>query len=122
MPRANAVRKGSRALLLIARLTVLGLIALSAQSQPAQGSSLRLPQSVAVSGLSLGAVASYALLPGGGLKAWGSNLTGQIGDGTTMERHVPVDVHLQPSDQVRQGSGGGGHVGGATLAGGWLLG
>ncbi|MDZ4278111.1 MAG: dockerin type I domain-containing protein [Dehalococcoidia bacterium] len=57
---------------------------------------------VAVSGLDSGVVDlsanggfrghSCAVLAVGPLKCWGDNADGQLGDGTTTDRHVPVDI------------------------------
>src|SRR5690348_3701278 len=47
------------------------------------------------SGVQAGAVGGYhvcALMTSGKMKCWGDNFTGQLGDGTTIERHTPVDV------------------------------
>lgn len=78
---------------------------------------------VNVSGLSPGvsAIASgyyhnCAILPGGELKCWGWNLEGQLGDGTTEDRNLPVNVS-DLSSGVSNISGGGYHTCAITSSG-----
>lgn len=62
-------------------------------------------KAVPVKGLGHGVVAidaaafgTCALLERGAVKCWGSNDSGQLGDGTTTERHKPVKVRGLPRD------------------------
>jgi alpha-tubulin suppressor-like RCC1 family protein len=67
--------------------------------QLGSGSTLDQLVPMPVSGLSSGVIAlsteSYhtcALMSGGGVKCWGLNNSGQLGDGTTTDRYIPVAV------------------------------
>jgi alpha-tubulin suppressor-like RCC1 family protein len=70
--------------------------------QLGDGTTTDRPVPADVSGLTSGVLAIHlndaggghvcAVLVGGGLKCWGANYEGQLGDGTTTDRYTPVDV------------------------------
>ena len=71
-----------------------------------------------VTALSLGSFHSCALTGVGGVKCWGGNYSGNLGDGTTTSRLTPVDVSGLTGGATAVAAGAGGHTCALTASGG----
>jgi alpha-tubulin suppressor-like RCC1 family protein/PKD repeat protein/lysophospholipase L1-like esterase len=69
-----------------------------------------LPVGSAVTSIAAGADQSYAVRSDATLLAWGNNAEGEMGDGTTTNRHSPIVVPLPANTPVRAFSAGGYHA------------
>ena len=67
-----------------------------------------LPSGVNVTAVAAGTSAAYATGSNGSLYSWGGNGFGQLGDGSTANSDVPVEVTLSPGVTAKAVAGGGG--------------
>ena len=92
--------------------------------QLGDGTTVNRKTPVDVSGLSSGVAAiaagdryTCALMTSGGVKCWGENYNGQLGDGTTISRRTPVDVSGL-GNSVKAITAGGWHTCALMVSGG----
>ncbi len=70
-----------------------------------------------VAGITAGSNHTCALLKSGGMKCWGSNANGQLGDNSTIQRSTAVDV-IGLANGVAAIAAGGSHTCASTASGG----
>jgi len=78
---------------------------------------VKLPSGTTVTSVRAGGKHSLALTSAGQVLAWGHNFSGQLGDGTTIDRHTPIRVKLPQGTRVIAVSAGGVHSLAVTAAG-----
>jgi alpha-tubulin suppressor-like RCC1 family protein len=78
---------------------------------------VRLTAGTTVASVRAGGKYSLALTSAGQVLAWGGNFSGQLGDGTTTDRHAPVRVKVPQGTRVIAVSAGGAHSLAVTAAG-----
>jgi alpha-tubulin suppressor-like RCC1 family protein len=61
---------------------------------------VKIPKGVTVTAIAVGFCSALALTKSGRVLAWGLNNAGQLGDGTTKERHVPGYVKLPAHTKI----------------------
>ncbi|HEY2549142.1 MAG TPA: hypothetical protein VGI64_01045 [Streptosporangiaceae bacterium] len=70
---------------------------------------VHLPKGTKVTAISAGGNHSLAITAAGHVLAWGDNDAGQLGDGTTKNRFLPVTVHLPKGTRATAVAGGENH-------------
>jgi alpha-tubulin suppressor-like RCC1 family protein len=78
---------------------------------------VRVPAGTTVVSVRAGGKYSLALTSASRVLAWGANFSGQLGDGTTTDRHAPVRVKVPRGTRVIAVSAGGAHSLAVTAAG-----
>ena len=81
---------------------------------------VRIPAGTAITEIRAGCAFSLALTSAGQVLAWGDNVLGELGNGTTADSDIPVRVHLPNGTRVTAISAGG-SFGLARTAGGKIL-